>query len=319
VRRTLSLAAALLVGALALTACGGDSGDPFTEQTAGSSGSGEPKGTVVVGGANFTEMLIMQAIYVELLENAGYETKTVTAGQREVYFPELGSGDIGVVPEYAATLAEYLNVGANGADAPPIATSDAQATVEAMRPLAEKQGVVLLEPAKAADQNGYAVAKDFAGQNSLKTLSDLGALGQPIVLAATEECPERPFCGPGLTNTYGIQISEVKPTGFDTPQTKQAVQSGEAQLGLVATTDGTLDQFDLVLLDDDKHLQLADNLVPAVNADLANDADLVEALNSLSDVLTTEDLVQLNAKVDSQRMQPADVAQEYLQSKDLIG
>ncbi|MFP5347250.1 MAG: glycine betaine ABC transporter substrate-binding protein, partial [Actinomycetes bacterium] len=222
-RVRLMFAAVLSAAALLLAACGGGSGETFSKQSTGSSsGSGGSKGHVVVGGANFTEMLIMQAMYSQLLQHAGYETETVTAGQREVYFPELASGRIGVVPEYAATLAEYLNVGANGAQAPPIATNDATTTVEAMRPLAEKKGVVILDPAKAADQNGFAVSKQFADQHSLKTLSDLGALGQPVVLAATEECPQRPFCAQGLTKTYGIKISEVKPTGFGSPQTKQA-------------------------------------------------------------------------------------------------
>jgi osmoprotectant transport system substrate-binding protein len=319
VRIKLSLAAVTLAGALALTACGGGDGggDPFAEETnGGDAGSSQ---TVVVGGANFTEMRIMQAMYVALLEDAGFTTDTVNAENREVYFPELGSGNIGVVPEYAATLAEYLNVGANGADAEPIATSDAQQTVEAMRPLAEKEGVVILEPAEAASQNAFAVTKEFAEANNLKTLSDLGALGQPVVLAATEECPERPFCGPGLTETYGIQITEVLPTGFGSPQTKEAVASGQAQLGLVGSTDATLEQAGLVALEDDKSLQLADNLVPAVNADLAGDEKLVETLNKLADVLTTEDLAQLNAKVDAERLQPTEVAKEYLESKGLIG
>ena len=299
---------------LALTACGG--GDPLAEpsESAGG-GSGD---TIVVGGANFTEMLVMQQIYVQLLEDAGYTTSTVTADNREVYFPELGSGDIGVVPEYAATLAEFLNVQENGADAAPIATSDAQETVDAARPLAEAQGVALLTPAEAADQNGYAVTTEFAMANSLTTLSDLAALGQPLALAATEECSTRSFCQPGLEQTYGLDITEVLPTGFGTPQTKTAVQGGDAQLGLVATTDGTLDQFDLTILEDDLGLQLADNLVPAVSADLADDSTLTDALDSRADVLTTEDLVDLNRQVDSERMLPEDVATAYLTDKGLI-
>jgi osmoprotectant transport system substrate-binding protein len=314
----------LLVGAsLALAACGGgddSGGDPFTEETGGGAATGGASGeTITVGGANFTEMQVMQQIYVQLLEDAGYTTETVNADNRELYFPELASGGIDVVPEYAATLAEYLNVQANGADAEPIATNDAQETVEAMRPLAEEQGVAILEPAEAASQNGFAVSQSFAEENNLSTLSDLGALGEPLVLAATEECPERPFCAPGLTETYGIQISEVLPTGFGSPQTKQAVQSGEAQLGLVGTTDATLDQFDLVALEDDQNLQLADNLVPAVTADLAEDQTLTETLNSLSTELTTEDLAQLNAQVDVERQQAADVARAWLEEKGLIG
>lgn len=318
--RRLSLLAALVGSALALSACAGnealDSGGGATTGSGGSSGGGE---TIVVGGAEFTEMAIMQQMYVQLLQDAGFTTDTVTASNRELYFPELSSGNIDVVPEYAATLAEFLNLGANGENAKPIATNDAATTVEAMRPLAEKQNVVLLEPAQAADQNGYAVTKEFAQTNDLTTLSDLGALGQPVTLAATEECSQRPFCAPGLTDTYGIQIAEILPTGFGTPQTKAAVKAGDAQLGLVATTDGRLEEDGLVLLKDDKKLQLADNLVPAVNADVADNQKLVDALNSLSDVLTTEDLIELNRQVDAERQQPEDVAKAYLTEKGLIG
>jgi osmoprotectant transport system substrate-binding protein len=315
-RRT-SLPAALLGLTLALSACAGDealspeAGSGDTTQT----GGGE---TVVVGGANFTEMQILQAMYVALLEDAGFTTETINADNRELYFPELSSGSIDVVPEYAATLAEFLNRTANGEDAELIATNDAAATVEAMRPLAEERGVLILEPAQAADQNGFAVTQEFAQANDLQTLTDLGELGQPVTLAATEECPQRPFCQPGLESTYGLTIASVLPTGFGGPATLQAVQSGEADLGLVATTDGTLDQYGLVLLEDDKGLQLADNLVPAVNEEAAT-PELQEALNSLADELTTEDLVELNRQVDAERLQPADVARSWLEEKGLIG
>jgi len=317
-RRT-PFVAALVGGALLLTACGSgggdEGGDPFAEETSG--GGGGTSETIVVGGANFTEMLIMQEMYVALLEEAGLTTEKVNADNRELYFPELGSGAIDVVPEYAATLAEFLNVGANGATAEPIATNDPAETVEAATPLAEEAGVTLLEPSEAADQNGYAVTAEFAEANGLETLSDLGALDQPVVLAATEECSERTFCAPGLTETYGIEISEILPTGFGSPQTKQAVQGGDAQLGLVATTDGRLEEVGLVLLEDDMELQLADNLVPAVNADSAT-PELTEALNSLADVLTTEDLIELNRLVDAERQQPEDVARDYLVEQGLI-
>lgn len=314
--RTLTMLSLLTGGVLALSACAGDEALEGGGETGGSrGGDGE---TVVVGGANFTEMQIMQAMYVALLEDAGFTTETISADNRELYFPELSSGAIDVVPEYAATLAEFLNVGANGADAEPIATNDADETVEAMRPLAEEQDVVILEPAEAADQNGFAVTEQFAQENDLTTLSDLGELGQPIVLAATEECPERPFCAQGLTETYGIEFSEILPTGFGSPQTKAAVVDGDAQLGLVATTDGRLAEDGLVLLEDDKNLQLADNLVPAVNAEAASD-ELVEALNQLADTLTTEDLVELNRQVDAERQQAADVARAWLEEKGLIG
>jgi osmoprotectant transport system substrate-binding protein len=304
-----------------LTACGGD--DAFeggAEETAGGEATGDATGgSLVVGGANFTEMLIMQEIYSALLEDAGFTVEIRSVDAREIYAPALVDGQIDVVPEYAATMAEYLNREANGPDAEPVASSDIDDTMEALRTLAEEAGLVALEPAQAVDQNAFAVTQEFAETNALTTLSDLGALGQPVVLAATEECPDRPFCQPGLEEVYGIEVASLEPLGFGTLQVKQAVADGDADLGLVASTDGTLEQFGLVVLEDDQGLQNADNLVPVLNAETAEDEAVVEALNSLADVLTTEDLATLNAQVDEERQQPADVATAYLEEQGLIG
>ena len=314
----------LAVVSLGLAACGddNDAGDGASASTSESSmeSSSAPAGemSLTVGGANFTEMLIMEQLYGELLTKAGYTVDFKTADNREIYAKSLESGEIDVVPEYAATMAEYLNLDANGPDATPIATSDAASTVAAMTPLAEAKGLTVLQPAEAADQNGFAVTKEFASANSLVTLSDLAALGQPITLAATEECPDRPFCQPGLEDTYGLTIKEVLPLGFGSPQAKEAVTDGKAQLVLTGTTDGTLDGLGLVLLEDDKNLQLADNLVPVVNTASAGTPEVAEILNGLSAVLTTEDLSQLIVRVDADRELVEDVATDYLTEKGLL-
>lgn len=317
-RRAHHLAGAALGLTLVLAACG-DDGNGSDDTTGSDSPSGS--GDLTVGGANFTEMNVMQEIYSALLEDAGYTVTIQTADTRETYAPALANGEIDIVPEYAATMAEYLNAQVNGPDAPsesPVATNDAAETVEAMRPLAEEQGLVVLEPAQAADQNGFAVSQEFADANNVSTLSELGELGLDLVLAATEECPERPFCQPGLEQTYGLNISQVLPLGFSSPQVKEAVANGDADLGLVATTDGTLADLGLVLLEDDQALQQADNLVPVVNADTADDDTIAEVLNQLADVLTTEDLATLNARVDAERELAEDVAVDYLTEQGLI-
>jgi len=312
-RPVLGLAAA----ALALAACGG-SNDAFTAPGASASGSGSPAaGRLTVGGANFTEMKIMQQMYGQLLTKAGYTVDYKPVDNREIYFASLKSGETDVVPEYAATVTEFLNLQKNGKDAAPVAAADAAATVAALKPLAQAEGITVLEPAKAANQNGFAVTKAFAEQNKVTTLSQLAALKKPIRLAATVECPDRPFCGAGLKKTYGLDIAEVDALGFGTPQAKQAVVSGKSDLVLVGTTDGTLDQLGLVLLEDDKKLQLADNLVPVVNTASAGDPKIADVLNKLSAVLTTEDLAALNLQVDGERKKEADVARDYLAAKGL--
>lgn len=329
-----ALGAALTCSALvAMTACGGGGGDAFDDPDAGvdpttsedpgeeeTSASGGASGEITVGGANFTEMLVMQEMYAALLEDAGFTVDIISVENREAYAASLESGEIDVVPEYAATMAEFLNIAANGDAAEPVASSDVDETVAALTELAEPLGLAVLEPAEATDQNAFAVTEEFATTNDLVTLSDLGALGEPIVLAATPECPERPFCEPGLEEVYGIDVAEVLPLGFGSLETKASVESGESQLGLVGTTDGTLEQFGLVVLEDDQGLQNAENLVPMVNAEtLAEHPEIADVLNQLNSVLTTDVLAGLNLQVDAERMQASVVAQEFLESEGLIG
>jgi osmoprotectant transport system substrate-binding protein len=109
------------------------------------------------------------------------------------------------------------------------------------------------------------------------------------------------------------------PLGFGTPQTKDALKSGEVQLGQVGTSDGSLKKNNLVVLEDDKDWQNAENLVPVVNSEfLKKNPEVADVLNKLSGVLTTEDLMDLNAEVDVQRKLPEDVARSYLEEKGLL-
>jgi osmoprotectant transport system substrate-binding protein len=301
---------------LAMAACGGDSLEE--EESGGGDGGGEG-GSLTIGGASFTEATIMVELYAQLLEDAGYSTDTETVESRELYEPELESGGIDIVPEYAATMAEFLNDKVNGVEAPDVATSDVDATVAALRELAEPLGLTVLDPGEAVDQNAFAVTEEFATQHDLQTLSDLGDSGLPIRLAAGDDCPERPFCQPGLEDTYGIDITGIDPKGVGTVQSKRAVQNGEDDMVLVTTTDATLGDFDLVLLEDDKNLQAADNVLPVVNTESAGDPEIADTLGRLTEVLTTQDLIELNRQVDAERLTAEDVARDYLEEKGLVG
>ena len=317
-RRGRLLTAGLGVSLL-LTACGG-SDDPFAEPGAsGGSGSGSTD-TVTVASLGFTEAQIMANIYSALLEDAGVAVEIQEVENRELSAPALESGEIDVVPEYAATVTEYYNLDANGPDATPVASPDVAATITALKTLVEPRGLKVLEPAQATNQNAFVVTEAYATEFELATLTDLGESGASVVLAATEECPDRPFCLPALRDGYGITVSETLPLGFGTIQGKEAVRSDQAQLGLVGTTDGTLESLGLVLLEDDKNTQLAENLVPLVNATGPGGSEQVAtALNSLAPVLTTEDLAELNRRVDEDRELPEAVAEAYLTEKNLIG
>jgi osmoprotectant transport system substrate-binding protein len=307
--RKLAIAAAV-VPLVALAACGGSSNKL--------GGSGD-KGTVVISGQNYTEMLVMGYVYEQVLQKAGYTTQFKPVGTRDLYLPGLEKGSIQVVPEYLSSMTDALNQQINGADAKSAASSDVSKTLATLKTLGAKKGLDALRPSDATDQNAFFVTKKFATANHLTTLSDLGALGKPMTLAAASDCGARPECKGGLESVYGLKITKVLPLGFGTTQAKNSVLHGESQLGETGTTDGSLSQLGLVILKDDKAWQHAENLVPVVNAAfLKKHPDLKAILDKLSSTLTTADLANMNLQVDSQRKKPSDVAKAYLTSKGLL-
>ncbi|MGP8300615.1 ABC transporter substrate-binding protein [Streptomyces inhibens] len=300
---------------LGLTAC---AGGPSLETRAAITASPGDSRDLAIGSAGFTESELLAQMYAALLRHAGYRTHVLTVGNRELYEPALEAGQIDIVPEYAATFADWLNAKNKGSKAPPVASPDLDVTLRALRRLAGPRGLTVLQAGRAVDQNAFAVSAAYARKHHLKTLSDLGRAGLPVRLAAGDECVQRPFCAPGLKKTYGINLTAIDPKGVGTTPAKQAVQNGQDQMVLTTSTDATLDRFGLVLLADDKKLQNADYVLPVVNRARAGGERPAAALNRLNKVLTTADLANLNEQVDSWRRLPADVARHYLTSKGLL-
>ncbi|MGN6251177.1 MAG: ABC transporter substrate-binding protein [Marmoricola sp.] len=312
VRRALLGIAA--VGALVtITACGGpsSSGDNTT-------GNGASKGSITISGQNFPEATLVADMYQQLLEHDGYDVSTKLVATRDVYMGRFPSS-VDIVPEYLAGIADFLNTQANGAKAAPVSSPDVSATLAAARKLADAKGITLLEPSKATDANAFFVTKKYADAHQLTDLSSLGKSGESVVLAAAPDCKGRTDCAGGLEKTYKIKISKVLPLGYASDQTYQSVLKGESQLGETSTTDGSLESQGLQLLDDDQHIQPAQNLLPAVSsAFLAKHPDVKKSLEGLMSVLTTDDLTQLNGQIGNERKKPEDVAKSYLQDKGLL-
>jgi len=95
--------------------------------------------------------------------------------------------------------------------------------------------------------------------------------------------------------------------------------AARAELGETSTTDGTLDSQGLVVLEDDKQIQPAQNLVPAVSSEwLADNPDVEGVLNDLMAALTTEKLTELNGRIAVDREKPEDVAADFLAEAGLL-
>jgi len=310
-RSLISLAA---VGVLSMaTAC---AGDDLPDEGAGPGAGSGSAGTVTLATQSFDEAALITAMYSGVLSNAGYDVTVKEVGRRDVYVGEMPDS-VQIAPEYLGGIADFMNTTVNGVDAEPITSADADATLEAVTPLLEAQGLTLLEPSPATSQNAYFVTQEYSDAEGVTALSDLE--GSSVVLAANEDCPGRADCEAGLEEVYGINVTKVLPLGFASPQTYQSVLDGESQVGQTGTLDGTLESQGLVLLEDDKGIQPAQNIIPLVSQEFLDSNGGVEPLlDDLMAALDNETLAGLIARVTVDRETPEDVADEFLAEEGLV-
>ncbi len=159
------------------------------------------EGSINVGSSNFAESNIAAQLYGQALEGAGVDvTYTPDIGARDVYFSALENGEIDLVPEFTGTLLSFLDP-----EATP--SNDVDEVLDALRPLAEEKGITILDPAEADSVNTFVVTQETADQFGLATVSDLAGVDESLTLGGPPECPERPFCLPGLEDTYGLSFA----------------------------------------------------------------------------------------------------------------
>jgi osmoprotectant transport system substrate-binding protein len=301
--RSTALGAALLAVALIGAACGEDG-------SGGGGGDGEDR-TLTVGGVAFAENQIVAEMYAQVLENAGYTVERQTGLEsREVLQPAIEAGDIDIAPEYLSSLLLFLDPDA-------AASGDPDEARSALEPLLSERGQTLLESAEANDTNAFVVTGETAGANDLASVSDLAPVAGDLTLGGPPECPERPFCIPGLQDVYGIEFGEFVPLDVGGPLTVEALEGGDIDVGLLFSTSSVIGASGWVVLEDDQQLQNAENITPVVRTEVLDD-EIEELLNAVSATLTTENITELNGRVEIDGEDPADVANAHLVEAGLI-
>ena len=165
-----------------------------------------------------------------------------------------------------------------------------------------------------------ATACSSGGGSSSSTAPPTGAaasIASTLILGGPPECPTRPFCALGLKDTYGVTFGSFKPLDTGGPLTVAALKRGTIDVGLLFSTSSVIAANNWVVLQDDKHLQQADNIAPVVRTAVLND-EITGLLNKVSTALTDENITALNAKVEIDKQDPGDVAAGFLQDQSLL-
>ena len=300
-RGRLALPALVITLALVAAACGGSDNKSSSSTT-------QAKESITMAAFNFSESAILANIYGKALQPKGYKvTFKPNLGTREVVQPALLKGEIDSYVTYAATELTFLNIPGDAGTATP----DVQQTLTRLRDAYASKGVSVLDASSAIDANAFAVTKATADKDKLTKMSDLAPYASQMTLGGPPECPTRPFCQPGLEKTYGLKFKSFKALDAGGPLSKNALANGDVNVALIFSSDGAVQARNFVILEDDKHLQNADNVVPILRTQKVNN-EIKDLWNSISAKLTTSDLVAMNKKADVDKEDPDALATQWL-------
>jgi len=296
---------------LVLSACA-----PGGSGTSPSASAAANKPTVKVGSAGFWEAAVVAEMYAQALEAKGYTVERhLEIGERPAVDAALAAGDVNLIPEYLGGLA------GQGLGIKDLSSDPTKALANMQSALAAK-GWVSFDFSPGTDADGFAVRKETADQYSLKTMTDLAAVADKLVWGVAEGCPDNPVCGPGLKTTYGIDLTKLQVETLPACSADIATSLNDSAIDVaqVCTTQPEISSMNLVLLEDDKHLQPAQNLVPIASKELADagGSALADTLNAITAKLTTEALTQLGASINIDHNEIPDVAKKFLKDNGLI-
>ena len=311
----------IALSAFVVAGCGEDEEEPAATPASESSGGkiqrddANAEVQLTIGSKNFTEQKVLGEIYAQGLEAAGFSVnKDLNLGDEKTALAALKADEISAYPEYTGTA--LLSFFGKTADDLP---KDPQAAYEEAKAGFEAEGLVALPPTPFTSSNEVAVSQATADDLGLKTISDLEGKSQDLTLYGSPECRQRLDCLLGLQEVYGLNFKKFVPVAID--QRHKVLTDGRADISIVFTTDPQIQRENEVLLEDDQ------GMFPPYNSTLvlkqetadAGGENLTKTVELIQEQLTDENMQELNARVDLDKKDPAQVAEEYLTETGLIG
>ncbi|WP_300395922.1 ABC transporter permease/substrate-binding protein [Henriciella sp.] len=245
--------------------------------------------TIVVGSKGFTEQYILADLLKRTLEAKGARVEIRDGLGTTVAFDALANGSIDVYVDYTGTIWAALMKRED-----PAQRSAMYAKVTAW--LMNERGV--LAAGKLGFENAYAFATspETAEEYGLGTIGDLSGLDLSI-----SSDPE--FFGRSewtrTRDAYGLQ--SLRTRSMDSAFMYDAVKAGEVGLITAYTTDGRIDAFDLVLLEDTRSVLPPYDAFLLVSPEASENTALLNALEPLQGAIDTALMRAANSKVDIER------------------
>ncbi|MDR3561117.1 MAG: glycine betaine ABC transporter substrate-binding protein [Negativicutes bacterium] len=299
--RFIAFTTALMLTAAIIAGCGQKAAAPQVPA--------KPK--LVLASKPFAEQYILGHMAAELLKaKAGVDVDTskIGMGPSELLHPAMEKGQIDIYPEYTGTA--WMAILKQPVE------YDKNVMYSKVKDLyAQKYGIEWLPSLGFQNTFALAVTKETAAGLSAKTISALAARsGLTLLGDATSFTRDDEY--PGLKKVYGL---DGKQKSVDVNFYYEGLKQKQADVALVFSTDGRLKQYDLTLLEDDKHFFPPYETAFLVRKDIAQKyPKVVETLNLLSGKISEATMTELNYQVEVEKKDPAEVAKKFLESQKLL-
>jgi osmoprotectant transport system substrate-binding protein len=265
---------------------------------------------VRIGSKNFTEQFVLAEIYAQALEAAGINVeKKLNLGGTLIAHKALEEKQIDMYPEYTGTilLAVLKQESMN----------DQKAVYDKVKEAYAAKGLVVLNQAPVNNTYVLVVRPDTAQKYKLQTLSDLARVSKELKLGAGPEFRDRKDGIPGLKTKYDMDFKEDLQLAIGLRY--QALKNDQIQIVNGYATDGMISAMKLTRLKDDKNLWPPYFVVPVVRKEVLDaNPKIADVLNRVSAMLDETTVAEMNYRVDGEKMEPKDVAHDFLKAKGVV-
>lgn len=283
----------------------------------------EKKGPVTIATMIDSEGAILGNMMLLLMEDAGFQVDDqIGFGTPDILRKALEAGEVDLVLDYTGSGQYY------GAEADAEVWSDPQLGYEATRDFdKEANDIEWLRPAPANNTEMLAVTKEFAQENNLRSMDDFARYvngGGEVKLICSASFADNALGLLGYQAAYGFALRAdqmIVLSHGNTAEMLKALSEGNdgVNISLVYGTDGSLQEMEMIVLEDPKNVPPVYLPTPVLRGALAEEyPELRTLFVATFESLDLETLQTLNAKVAFGGEDAKTVALEYLQEKGLL-
>lgn len=270
---------------------------------------------ITIAGKLGSEPEILMNMYKDLIQKDNPNTEITLKpnfGGTSFLYKALKRNQVDIYPEFTGTVLESLVKYDKKTPKDPkkiyhIAKDE----------LATKENMRFLTPMKY--ENGYdlAVTKEFSEKYHVTKLSDLERVNDKVKAAFDPDFSNQADGYLGLKKKYNLDFAQV--TRMEPTLRYKAIANKKVNLVDGYTTDPQVEQYNLVVLKDDKHFFPPYQGAPLMNEKFAKDnPGIVKSLNRLGGKISTEDMQDMNYQVTVKNKKASVVAHNYLVKKGLL-